>query len=146
MSTHYVERPSARGAVITVVVLVVGLVWSYLAADDAELNARTIWLIPAFGLVALPFFGLSYSKRRYYSITLTDHTLTVGRAHLPAQGLRVHPGPPPTGTPLLGGAYGAPMGWATVVVTGADGRNWRVATRRPEEFTRALAEVAADGR
>ena len=142
MTTHHVERPSLRGAVVTAVVYVGGLLWTFLAAgDDAELNGTTVWLIPAYGLVALPFFAVTFGKRRYNSITLTDETLTVGRRRLSTEGLRVHPGPTPTGTPILGGSYGVPMGWGSIVVTGADGRNWRVATRRPEELTRALTEV-----
>ena len=140
MTTLYVERPSLRGAVVTAVVYVGGLLWTFLAADG-PVTAASLWLIPVFGLVALPFFAVTFGKRRYNSITLTDGTLAVGRRRLSTQGLTVHPGPTPTGTPILGGSYGVPMGWGSIVVTGADGRNWRVATRRPEELTRALTEV-----
>ena len=70
----------------------------------------------------------------------------MGRSHLSASGLRVHAGDAPTESPLLGGAYGVPLGWATVTVAGGDGRLWRVATRQPEEFTRAVEQLASGPR
>ena len=146
MTPRFVDRPSPRAAVITGAVFVAFLLWLFLPrVVDGTLRASDLWLVPVFGLVTLPFLAVTLGKRRYGSITLTDDELTVGRARLPVRGLRVHPGQAPRGTPLLGGAYGAPMGWSTVVLEGADGRYWRVATRRPEEFTRALSAVTAGG-
>ena len=144
MTPRFVDRPSARPALLTAAVYVGFLLWLYVPhIADGTLRASDLWLVPGFGLVALPFFAVTLGKRRYGSVVLTDDELRVGRARMPARGLRVHPGEAPRGTPQLGGAYGAPVGWATVVLVGPDGRYWRVATRRPEEFAAALSSVTA---
>jgi len=138
--TRYTEQPSTRGTTVTLALFGLFLVWLY--AEDVvsgTFEPSTLALVPVFGLVALPFAVLPLSKRRYHSITLTDDALSVGRASLPAAGLSLVDGPPPPGTPLLGGAYGVPMGYDVVVVEGADRRQWRIATRRPAELRAALA-------
>jgi len=138
--THYTEQPSTRGTTVTLVLYGLFLIWVY--AEDVvsgTFEPSSLALVPAFGLVALPFAVLPLSKRRYHGITLTADTLRVGRASLPATGLSLVDGPPPPGTPLLGGAYGVPMGYDVVVVEGADKRQWRIATRRPAELSAALA-------
>jgi hypothetical protein len=143
LDARYVERPSLRGTAVTVVLFAAVLAAIYLPdLIDGTLSARDLVIAPILGLVALPFAVLPWSKRRYHSITLTDDVLTVGRAQLPTRGLRVHEGDPPPGTPVLGGAFGEPLGWSTVVVVGQDGRPWRIATRRPAEFIRALSDAA----
>ena len=137
MGVRYQERPSLRGAGRTAVVFALFLAWVYVP-HLSEVRAADLWLIPAFGLVAAPFAAVSLSKRRYHSITLTDQWLTVGRVRMPATGVSADDGPAPAGTPLLCGAYAAPMGWRKVVVTGPDGRPWRVATKQPEQLLAAL--------
>jgi hypothetical protein len=142
MTPRYDERPSIRSAAMVgalFAALVLGLFLPELAAGT--FRASDLLLVPVTALVALPFAVLPLSRRRSHSITLTDDDLVVGRARVPARGLRVLEGPPPPGTPLLGGAQNTPLGWEEVTVQGADGRRWRIATQQPEEFTAALVAL-----
>jgi hypothetical protein len=139
VTTQYVERPSLRGAWVATGLYTALLLVTYVpVVRDGTFRASDLAVAPLLGLIVLPFVLLPLGKRRYHSILLHDGELVVGRARVSAAGLRPVHEPAGPGVPLLGGAYGVPMGWATVVVESAEGQRWRIATRRPQQLAAAL--------
>lgn len=137
MAVRYEEQPSLRLTKVTLSVYAALLLAVFVPpALSSELRAGDLVLAPVLFLPFLPVAVLPLSKRRYSAVRVTDEHLIVGRSRLPLAGLTVTE--PAPGAPLLGGAYGAPLGWRLVGLLGADGRPWAVATKRPGELVQVL--------
>ncbi|GAA4568282.1 hypothetical protein [Planotetraspora kaengkrachanensis] len=142
----YRERPGRPGLWFGVpwgawAVLMIWSFWDHWArTGEVDVGALLILGPLFFAVFSIP--GLvSYSKRRYHTITLTSGTLRVGRDTLPVEGITLDP--PDSGRParLLGGAPGVPMGMREVVLGGSGGERHLVATGHPEAFLAALGRV-----
>ncbi|GII29550.1 hypothetical protein [Planotetraspora mira] len=124
-------------------VVMVWSFWDYRSrTGEVPLDALLVLGPLFFAVFSIP--GLvSYSKRRYHTITLTPQTLRVGRDSLPVAGLTLES--PDSGKPprLLGGASGVPMGMREVVFGGRGGERYLVAVLDPDAFLAALGRVIA---
>ncbi|GAA4578722.1 hypothetical protein GCM10023194_02290 [Planotetraspora phitsanulokensis] len=122
-------------------VLMIWSFWDHWArTGEVDVGAFLVLGPLFFAVFSIP--GLvSYSKRRYHTITLTSRTLRVGRDALPVEGITLDP--PDSGRPprLVGGASGVPMGMREVILGGPGGERYLVATLDPEAFLAALGRV-----
>jgi DUF3093 family protein len=141
----YEERLPKAWSVTCLTAFAAGVVWTGTQTLPDGIGAF-LALTCAYLFVLVPLLGVPISKRRYHRIQLTTEVLRVGRERLPVADLD----PASIGAPyepagseprLVGGAYGPPLGWSSVVVRTRRGEPLVICTRDPDALLAALAQV-----